>query len=154
MTRHKNVSLSQYSHPTTEFEQSYTVLFWSRSSAGINSTQKRTVPLLCDEPCSRNSGVNAAWLKPTRRRTNTYQQHPYYLTLQWHDHTALSYFLLTCLRAKHSTFFAALIFFMSDLYHEDQRDRNKLRTCCTDMKLDKFPVLRYNLSCKDTFHSD
>lgn len=52
-------------------------------------------------------------------------------------HTALSYFLLTSLRdlPKHST-----LFFMNSLYYEDQIDSNKVCTCFTDTKLDKFPV--------------
>lgn len=41
--------------------------------------------------------------------------------------------------------FFGVVFYESNLYDKDQRDNNKACTCFTDMKLDKFPVLRYNL---------
>lgn len=84
----------------------------------------RTITLLCDEPCSQNSGANTAWLKPTRRRMNTYQQHPYYLTLQWHDPHSPLLFLADMSQSQTQHFFCCTDF-LSDLYHEDQRERNK-----------------------------
>lgn len=47
--------------------------------------------------------------------------------------------------------FFCIDFYECNLYYEDQIDSNKACICFTDMKSDKFPVLRYNLAERTHF---
>ena len=79
---------------------------------------------------------------------SSYMVIPYAVT-----HTALSYFLLTCVRPSQTPHFVAssVDFYERDLHHKDQTGHNDACICFTEKGLDKFPVLRCDLRWKDAF---